>query len=239
MTCNNRHPNHSCEQSPHNCDDSSHSCLIAPEHESYVQAVEEHYETIVDANRRKFLHQTVTGALAFAAFGVFGHPLLADARNKERMIELYVPRTGEVIRSVFWTPTDGYISESIAELSVAMRDGRTDEVKRINTKTLDIIAALQRILGPKQPTHLISGYRSPVTNRRIGGAKESYHVKAMASDLKMPDVQYSRLLSAAYSLNAGGVGKYTRSNFVHVDSGPVRQWGSLDGCSCSDNSDLA
>ncbi|NBT42701.1 MAG: DUF882 domain-containing protein, partial [Alphaproteobacteria bacterium] len=25
--------------------------------------------------------------------------------------------------------------------------------------------------------------------------------------------------------NAGGVGRYSRSNFVHMDCGPVRVWG--------------
>lgn len=194
----------------------------------------------VNNDRRQFLQKLSAGvqAATFASLSIYASPLLADARKKERVIEFYVPRTGESIRSVFWTPSEGYISESISELSIAMRDGRTDEVKRMNTKTLDIIAALQNMLRPNQPTHLISAYRSPVTNRRIGGAKESYHVKAMASDIKMPGIGYNTLLNAAKRLNAGGVGRYTRSGFVHVDSGPVRYWSTVDQCDCG-NHDIA
>ena len=33
------------------------------------------------------------------------------------------------------------------------------------------------------------------------------------------------LARAAAACNAGGVGKYSRSNFVHMDCGPVRTWG--------------
>lgn len=193
-----------------------------------------------NADRRRFLQKLSASvqAATFTSLGIYANPLLADASKKDRVIEFYIPRTGESIRSVFWTPTEGYISESISELSIAMRDGRTDEVKRMNTKTLDIIAALQSMLRPGQPTHLISAYRSPVTNRRIGGAKESYHVKAMASDIKMPGIGYNTLLNAARRLNAGGVGRYSRSGFVHVDSGPVRYWSTLDQCDCG-NHDIA
>ncbi|MCX9490932.1 DUF882 domain-containing protein, partial [Vibrio cholerae] len=29
---------------------------------------------------------------------------------------------------------------------------------------------------------------------------------------------------AAISLQAGGVGYYPKSQFIHIDTGPVRQW---------------
>jgi uncharacterized protein YcbK (DUF882 family) len=31
---------------------------------------------------------------------------------------------------------------------------------------------------------------------------------------------------AASACEAGGVGKYSRSNFVHMDCGPIRTWGA-------------
>lgn len=222
MTCKHKSCSHGCTHEHHEHDDHNHD------------------STPSDNDRRQFLKKLSAGvqAAALSTVAVYTNPLLAAERNKERVIEFYIPRTGESIRSVFWTPSEGYISESISELSIAMRDGRTDEVKRINTKTLDIVSALQSMLRPRQPTHLISGYRSPLTNRRIGGAKESYHVKAMASDIKMPGVPYNTLLKAARGLNAGGVGKYTRSAFVHVDSGPVRYWSTLGDCDCG-NHDIA
>lgn len=180
-------------------------------------------------SRRAFMINTGL-TLGASSLGLFSHPLLADARQQDRIIELYVPATGESIRTVIWTPTEGYISESIREISIVMRDRRNDKVKTIDKATLDIVAAVQHILQPGAPTEMISGYRSPETNQQLrrnssGVAKESYHVKAMAVDIRMPDRGRSKLEAAAKRLRAGGVGRYRRNNFTHLDSGPVRSWG--------------
>ena len=39
-----------------------------------------------------------------------------------------------------------------------------------------------------------------------------------------PDRGLGQVRGAALQLAAGGVGYYPRSNFVHVDIGPVRRW---------------
>lgn len=180
-------------------------------------------------NRRAFMINTGL-TLGAASLGLFSHPLLANVRQKDRIIELYVPATGESIRTIIWTPTEGYISESIREISILMRDRRNDKVKTIDKATLDIVAAVQHILKPGVPTEMISGYRSPETNQQLrrnsrGVAKESYHVKAMAVDIRMPDRGRNQLEAAAKRLRTGGVGRYRRNNFTHLDSGPVRSWG--------------
>ena len=41
----------------------------------------------------------------------------------------------------------------------------------------------------------------------------------------MPGRELSYLRNAALDIAAGGVGYYPRSDFIHVDVGPVRQWG--------------
>jgi uncharacterized protein YcbK (DUF882 family) len=56
-------------------------------------------------------------------------------------------------------------------------------------------------------------------------AKNSYHLKGMAVDISCSARSVGQVASAAMSLGAGGVGRYSRSSFTHVDSGPVRQWG--------------
>jgi uncharacterized protein YcbK (DUF882 family) len=38
------------------------------------------------------------------------------------------------------------------------------------------------------------------------------------------DVALADLHTTAIGMKAGGVGYYTRSNFVHVDTGRVRYW---------------
>jgi uncharacterized protein YcbK (DUF882 family) len=47
---------------------------------------------------------------------------------------------------------------------------------------------------------------------------------AKAIDIRVPGVSTERLRDAALSLHEGGVGYYPKSQFVHVDVGPVRQW---------------
>jgi len=77
---------------------------------------------------------------------------------------------------------------------------------------------------------VISGFRSQRTNdalrnRTSGVAKKSYHIKGMAMDLRMKGVSVETIAGVGDALSSGGVGRYTSSNFVHLDSGPVRNWG--------------
>jgi uncharacterized protein YcbK (DUF882 family) len=55
-------------------------------------------------------------------------------------------------------------------------------------------------------------------------AKYSYHIKGMAVDLRSERRDLSQIRDAALSLRCGGVGYYPRSDFVHVDCGPIRRW---------------
>jgi uncharacterized protein YcbK (DUF882 family) len=47
---------------------------------------------------------------------------------------------------------------------------------------------------------------------------------AKAIDIRLHDVALSDLRQAALGMKAGGVGYYKKSDFVHVDTGRVRQW---------------
>jgi uncharacterized protein YcbK (DUF882 family) len=49
-------------------------------------------------------------------------------------------------------------------------------------------------------------------------------MQAKAIDIRVPGVTTRHLRDAALSLDAGGVGYYPVSQFVHVDVGPVRRW---------------
>lgn len=178
-----------------------------------------------EASRRGFLKLAAgcLGAMALAP------TVLNAAVLRERFLLFYIPSTGETIRRVYWTPRDGYIRESISEISWALRDYHNDQVRIFDTNVLDQLYALQLELGLRSPVHVISGYRSPSTNwmlceRSRGVARNSFHIQAMALDVRLPGGRVSDLYSAARSLGAGGVGYYPRSNFVHIDSGPVRYW---------------
>lgn len=60
--------------------------------------------------------------------------------------------------------------------------------------------------------------------RSNGVAEHSQHTVGKAIDLRIEGVDLSNLRAAAAAIGAGGVGYYPVSNFVHVDTGRVRQW---------------
>jgi uncharacterized protein YcbK (DUF882 family) len=45
-----------------------------------------------------------------------------------------------------------------------------------------------------------------------------------AIDIRVRGVELSRLRDAALAMNAGGVGYYASSDFIHIDTGRVRRW---------------
>ncbi|NBX42259.1 MAG: DUF882 domain-containing protein, partial [Rhodobacteraceae bacterium] len=105
-----------------------------------------------------------------------------------------------------------------------------NEVHAIDPRTLDIMAASHNLLDTNEPYLLLSGYRSPATNatlrqRSSGVARNSLHMLGEAADLRLTSRSVSQIARAAESCAAGGVGRYSRSNFVHMDCGDVRHWG--------------
>jgi len=50
-------------------------------------------------------------------------------------------------------------------------------------------------------------------------------MRGQAADIRMPDRDFNQMHRAAMSLSAGGVGRYRRSRFIHLDTGAVRSWG--------------
>jgi uncharacterized protein YcbK (DUF882 family) len=77
--------------------------------------------------------------------------------------------------------------------------------------------------------NIICGYRTPWSNEYLrkhtfGVARSSLHMQAEAIDIRLPGAKTSDLQRAAIALHRGGVGYYSRSDFVHVDLGRVRYW---------------
>ena len=72
-----------------------------------------------------------------------------------------------------------------------------------------------------KPIHVISGYRSPKYNRRIGGARKSQHMLAKAADIKIKGMSPKEVKAAIVQLikegkmHIGGVGLYR--TFTHYD----------------------
>lgn len=72
-----------------------------------------------------------------------------------------------------------------------------------------------------EPIHINSGYRSPAHNAKVGGKKNSYHMKAMAADITCKSKTPKQLaaiiekLIAAKKMKQGGLGIYP--GFLHYD----------------------
>ncbi len=180
-------------------------------------------------SRRGFLRAGVTLACGLAASASVASPSILRGAGDIRLINLANRRTDERLNAIYWVEGT-YIPEVLAEVDHIMRDWRLDLKKRIAPDVVDIISAVHARLDTSEPFVVYSGYRSPQTNRMLrakyrGVARDSYHMKGMAADLHMENRSVRQISGAALSLGAGGVGKYSRSNFVHVDCGPVREWG--------------
>ena len=172
----------------------------------------------------------------FAATTVAAAPVMGNAfgllrgAGDMRRIRMYSGRTGESLDTVYWV--DGkYIREALNEINIFMRDWRTGEAIGIDPRTVDVAAASHRLLQTNEPYMMLSGYRSPRTNAMLrrssaGVARNSLHMVGKAADLRLKSRSVGQMYNAAMSCRAGGVGKYSRSNFVHMDCGPIRTWGA-------------
>lgn len=188
---------------------------------------------MADTNSSSFSRRALLGA--FAATVVTAAPTYTNAAGflrgagDIRRLRMYSGRTGERIDMIYWIEGD-YLRDAVKEINYFMRDWRTNDAKSIDIRTVDLMSAAHNLMDANEPYMLISGYRSPKTNamlrsRSSGVAKNSRHLRGEAADLRMNGRSVSQMARAAAACRAGGVGKYSRSNFVHMDCGPVRTWG--------------
>lgn len=172
---------------------------------------------------------------AFAATAVAAAPTYSNAfgllrgAGDIRRIKMYSGRTGESIHTIYWVEGE-YIKEALEEVNYFMRDWRNDMTYGMDARTVDIMSAAHSLLDVSEPYMLLSGYRSPETNamlrsRSSGVARNSLHMKGQAADLRLESRTVDQIARAAIACSAGGVGRYSSSNFVHMDCGTVRSWG--------------
>ncbi len=199
-----------------------------PKDSELGQTLTEHTSTGVSLTRRVLLG-------AFAATAVAAAPTYSNAAGflrgggDIRRIKMHNARTGESMDSIYWVDGD-YVGDALAEVTFFFRDWRSNDVKQIDNRTVDIIAATHRLVESREPFLLLSGYRSPATNAmlrsRSGGvARNSLHLQGQAADIRLSSRSVNQVARAAASCSAGGVGRYSGSNFTHVDCGSVRSWG--------------
>ena len=145
--------------------------------------------------------------------------------------ELRLARQGGEIIDVVYRVGDTYIPEALDKLSDFLHDSHNLEVKSYDPRTFDVLHTMLARLGrSSSPVEILSGYRTKETNDALrasgttNAAEHSQHIEGNAIDIRVPGIPAVELRDAALSLGAGGVGYYPRSQFIHVDTGPVREW---------------
>lgn len=175
-------------------------------------------------SRRHFLYRA--SALALAGSGL---QFSARAAAPARSLAFDHTHTGEKI-ALEYAHGGRYDVQALASLNHFLRDHYSGDVGVIDPALLDLLHGIGRALDTAGSFQVISGYRAPATNSTLrrtrggGVARHSLHMDGKAIDIRLPGVALADLRDAALSLQAGGVGFYPRSQFIHVDTGRVRQW---------------
>ena len=170
----------------------------------------------------------------FAASAITAAPTFTKAASflrgagDIRSLNMISRRTGERFRGVYCIDNK-YIPEVLEEINFVMRDWRRNEIKTIDKRTIDIIAASHNLLNTDEPYTLLSGYRSAKTNAMLRRrsrlvARHSLHMTGQAADVRLSSRSVKQVYKAAAKCSGGGVGRYYRSGFVHIDCGPLRTW---------------
>jgi uncharacterized protein YcbK (DUF882 family) len=178
-------------------------------------------------NRRDFLKKSIIlgAGLTVSPYELFAYRLPVD-----RSIKLYNAHTGEHLKATYWSK-DHFVEDELQKINHLLRDHRTGEVEKMDIELLDLLYSIQLIRDTNKPIKVLSGYRSSKTNKMLskrseGVAKNSFHLKAQAIDINLPGTELKNLKKLATFLRRGGVGYYPRSGFMHIDTGPIRYWGS-------------
>src|SRR6516162_3476822 len=163
------------------------------------------------------------------AAGCAAWPSIAHAVARPpalRRLRLANANTGETFEGTYRND-DGPIHRVIEELCVFLRDHHSGEQTQIDVGVIDFLADVLDAVGETSAT-ILSAYRTAETNAMLarttfGVAEHSQHILGRALDLRL-DSKITVAMDAARAMQRGGVGWYPHSGFIHIDSGPVRNW---------------
>ncbi len=163
------------------------------------------------------------------AAGAAGWPLTAGAVPRPpmlRRLRLVNAHTGETFDGPY-RDDKGPIEPAVEELCVFLRDFHSGEKMQMDIGVIDFLADVLDAAGETKAT-ILSAYRTAETNAMLartmfGVAENSQHIYGRALDLTL-DTKLAEAMAAARAMRRGGVGWYPHSNFIHIDTGPVRNW---------------
>jgi uncharacterized protein YcbK (DUF882 family) len=163
------------------------------------------------------------------AAGLAAWPSTARAVSrppKLRRLRLANANTGETFEGTYRND-NGPIDRVMEELCIFLRDHHSGEQTQMDVGVIDFLADVLDAVGETNAT-ILSAYRTAETNAMLahttfGVAEHSQHILGRALDLRL-DSKITVAMNAARAMQRGGVGWYPHSGFIHIDSGPVRNW---------------
>jgi len=143
-----------------------------------------------------------------------------------RRLRLFNPHTGETFDGPYRDDT-GPIAGAMEDLSVFLRDFHSGETIDMDVGVIDFLAAVMETVGEVEAA-VFSAYRTRATNEMLarttfGVAENSQHIYGRALDIHLGN-KLPQAMEAARGMQHGGVGWYPHSGFMHIDTGPVRNW---------------
>ena len=173
-------------------------------------------------DRRTFL-SLLSAALAIPEAA---HAAPVAAPPKPRRLKLIHAHTGETFNGPYRDEC-GPIAAAMADLSVFLRDFHSGETIDYDIGVVDFLADMMEAVDAREAT-VLSAYRTRATNEMLarttfGVADNSQHIYGRALDFHL-DSKLAEAMSAARDAKCGGVGWYPYSGFIHIDTGPVRNW---------------
>jgi uncharacterized protein YcbK (DUF882 family) len=174
-------------------------------------------------DRRRFLLK----AAAVAGFGAHRVALAAPMPLAGTRLRLVDAHSGAVFDGTY-RDAHGPIRHAMDELDMFLRDRRTGGMTAIDVRVIDFVANVMASVGERS-TVVLSAYRSLQTNAllertQFGVADNSQHLFGRALDISFPEAKLDDAVAAARWMKRGGVGWYPHSKFIHLDTGPVRNW---------------
>jgi uncharacterized protein YcbK (DUF882 family) len=187
--------------------------------------------SMTPSNQRRLMLSSVAAGLAAAGarplHAALGDPA-ARAGFLRRPRELWItrPQAQESVREVYWA--DGVLQpQGYRAINRIYRDVQAGIERPISIGLLNLNYVMQCAVAQRwsaRPMVLLSGFRTPRTNRQVGGAEPSIHFAGQADDYIYPGLSFEDNLRLARLFQVGGLGVYPDRGSLHKDVGRARLW---------------
>jgi len=142
--------------------------------------------------------------------------------------ELWItrPDAQESTRAVYWA--DGVLQpDGYRAINWIYRDLQAGVELPMSVQLLNLNYVIQSAVAQRwspRPMVLLSGFRTPQTNRRVGGVEPSVHFTGQADDYIYAGLSFEDNLRLARLFQVGGLGVYPDRGSLHKDLGRSRTW---------------